>query len=369
MSDFSTLLILTFLPIFIVGLFLSAVQIRAKRASEIELRKIDRLPPVSIIICALNEDQNIKKKLDFLFSDSEWIEGSEVIVVCAGSEDGTPEILNSYETNKTLKTIVIEEKLSKVQCINKAVLKSKNNVLVFSDCRQEIVHGSVAQIVKNFQFNDVGLVSSVLVDDVLSSKSSVIRAIINWCSISMSKTGSAVTVYGGLYAMRKAIFTPIPEEIMMDDLYNTINTLSQGSRVIMEPKAIISDYHLLKYFKKERINRSTRGLLNFMHKQNGLLKRLSWKDRINFLVVKYLRIFTVFWVPVFLFYAVMNMRGFEEWIVIWGAVVLTIPYFIFKKEYEFIGLVAFTTMVTVFDYLFNKKRSVHWEELEIDDLE
>ena len=87
-------------------------------------------PPVSIIIACYNEDRYLKEKLETLLAPDEWIAGSEIIVVSTGSTDGSNAILQSFAHRPEV-TILFENRITKIEALNKAVPLAQHDYLVF----------------------------------------------------------------------------------------------------------------------------------------------------------------------------------------------------------------------------------------------
>jgi cellulose synthase/poly-beta-1,6-N-acetylglucosamine synthase-like glycosyltransferase len=53
--------------------------------------------------------------------------------------------------------------------------------------------------------------------------------------------GSTVGATGALYAVRRNLLSPLPQETILDDVYIPFQVVRQGQRVVFEPRALVWD--------------------------------------------------------------------------------------------------------------------------------
>jgi len=286
---FLVLVFFAILPFAMLATYVSRAFIMAKFFPRQNSNLPIVFPSVSIIISCYNEEEHIRQKIQFFLSTEEWIPGSELIIVSGGSTDGTNAILREYENWNAVKIIITPERLGKIRSVNLAVSISLHDFLVFSDCRQTIKAGSVEQLLSNFSDGEVGTVAATLLANDGSKKRSF-RNLLNTVSHNESRSGSCYNVFGALYAQRKSVFRTIPQELLFDDLFVVVSTLTQGKRLVMEPNAVIYDVPFERYYNADRVRRLTRGLLIFLHKNFRLILKMRMKYLLRFLIFKYLKL-------------------------------------------------------------------------------
>lgn len=184
--------------------------------------------PVSLILTCFNEEPFIAKKISSLLDERNWIKGSEIIVATGGSSDSTNAELKIFNDHPFISVYFFEHRISKIQGVNYAVSKARNDFLVFSDFRQDMKPGAIASLLRNFSDPTVGTVSGTLVDTFNSRNPSFTRSLLNTMAINESQRSSSLNVFGALYAQRKECFVEIPEDILFDDLFVTASTLAQN---------------------------------------------------------------------------------------------------------------------------------------------
>ena len=327
--------------------------------------------PVSIIIAAYNEERFIRDKICSVIDKEYWIEGSEVIVVSAGSTDNTNVILNEFGNHRDIVLIIYQEHLSKIEAVNLAVSRSKNAILVFSDCRQRMKSGSIRNLLYNFSDASVGTVTATLVN-VRGSKVSQIRTVLNCVALAQSKNGSCLNVFGALYAQRKSVYRTIPTDIIFDDLFVVVSTIVQRKRLIQEKEAIIYDVDFNRYYNKERLERLARGLLMFLWNHTALIMQLPIGCLIRFLGFKYLKLVCPFLLTMSMACALYLIIPVISVQIVSVVALLLLIAFGIKGSRDVICLFVRMNvyfMTAVFKFVCLNRRDTSWRKLELDQLQ
>ena len=212
-------------------------------------------PSVSVVISARNEEANIERRIRNILEQDYPRENLELIIVSDGSTDNTEDIVAQMipEIEKQapdgscfLKLIRNGKSRGKPFCVNKGVAAAKGDVVVFSDCRQWFARDAIRHLVNNFGDRKVGCVSGELVFE--ETPGSVIQAEMGaywdfekWLRKAESKTGSVPGATGAIYAIRKSLFYPLPEQTLLDDVLIPLMISAQGYRITFDSEAIAYD--------------------------------------------------------------------------------------------------------------------------------
>lgn len=208
------------------------------------------LPYVSIVIAAKNEEGLIAGRLKNLLQQDYPSKLLEIVVVSDNSTDDTALIVERLaEATKTPKIILLHQDMGqggKPAALNKGVLRAKGEVIVFADCRQRYSEEAIRQLIANFQDQTVGCVSGELlfVEDSESDIEVEMGAYWKYEKLIRkleSATGSVVGATGAIYAIRKNLFKPLPDETLLDDVLVPLNVAEQGMRVIFDGAATAFD--------------------------------------------------------------------------------------------------------------------------------
>lgn len=199
-----------------------------------------RYPKVSMIIPVFNEAGVIQKKIENCLKINYPQDKLEILIGSDGSTDQTNKIVRRY-ANKGIKSLSHRQRRGKPYTINKLVSFASGEILFFTDARQFIAQDSLLNLVRNFQDPQVGCVSGELV--YKENRGITARGLgLYWqyekyLRKKESDVYSMIGATGAIYACRKILFEPLPEEIILDDLYTPLRAVKKGYRAIFERSA------------------------------------------------------------------------------------------------------------------------------------
>lgn len=228
-------------------------------------KSIDRkefAPSVTMIIAAYNEERNIGEKLENSLSLSYPRDKFEIIVVSDGSTDRTDDIVNEF-SRRVVKLITMSERGGKARALNTAVPKAIGEIIVFSDARQSYDGNAIRELVSNFSDPTVGAVSGEL-HLVNKDAASVGEGVgVYWKYEKLlrkkeSRIYSTSGATGAIYAIRKELYQPMPDDTILDDVVIPMQIVLNGYRVVFEEKA--RAYDSVAGTAKEELTRKIRTL-------------------------------------------------------------------------------------------------------------
>lgn len=219
----------------IITLCLAGIRNRAVKQQEI-------YPEVTLIIAAYNEERVIDEKITNSFELEYPVEKLDIIIVSDGSTDRTPEIVTSYQ-GKGIVGLFEPSRRGKTAALNRAVERASGEIVVFSDANSMYDRRAIKMLVRNFFDSSVGGVcgrKSIVENEERESSrgDSLFWNIESAVKIRQSRISSITTGDGEIFAIRRKLYSKIPEEIINDDTAITFNIIRQGYRVIYEPEAI-----------------------------------------------------------------------------------------------------------------------------------
>jgi cellulose synthase/poly-beta-1,6-N-acetylglucosamine synthase-like glycosyltransferase len=215
---------------------------RAVRRSTVE--KSDWEPTVTIIIAAWNERARIGRKLTNCLELDYSKEKLQIVVSLDGPSDGTEEVVRRFE-NDGVEMLHSRKHLGKAAALNAGVERASGEVLVFADARQMLDRAAIRELVSSLGDESVGAVSGELVFSEEDGSDGVgsnlywryekrIRAL-------ESEIHSILGATGALYAIRRELFEPVPESLILDDVAIPLRTVLRGRRAIFDPGAKVFD--------------------------------------------------------------------------------------------------------------------------------
>lgn len=196
------------------------------------------LPSITMIIVAFNEEDRIEEKLANCRELDYPPELLEVCVVSDGSTDGTADILR---THSDIVFIDDPENRGKPHQLGRAMARSESEILVYSDTRQMYDTEALRMLVRNFMDASVGCVSGELVfrtpEDPTGGSIGLYWTYEKILREAESRVDSTLGVTGAIYAIRRRLASPPPDDTILDDIEIPLGAFRAGYRVIFEPRA------------------------------------------------------------------------------------------------------------------------------------
>jgi cellulose synthase/poly-beta-1,6-N-acetylglucosamine synthase-like glycosyltransferase len=224
--------------------------------------KKDFIPGVTMIISAHNEERTIRNKLENTINIDYPKDKFEIIVVSDGSSDRTDNIVCEF-SNSRVKLIRVLERSGKAHALNIAVPESQGEIIVFADARQSYSKNAIMELVSNFNDPKVGAVSGELylvnqdgggVGEGVGMYWKYEKLLRKMESRLYSTSGAT----GAIYAIRKELYRPIPDDTILDDVVIPMNVVLSGYRVVFEENA--KAYDNVASTAKQELTRKIRTL-------------------------------------------------------------------------------------------------------------
>ena len=200
-------------------------------------------PSISILMAAHNEASLLQAKLDNLALLEYPSHLIQTIVVSDGSSDNTAAILGQ---NPDIEAVLLSEPRGKAFALNQAAAAATGNIFVFFDVRQTVNSDVLQHLLVPFNDPTIGVVSGELLLEAADGTPSAEALGIYWHIEKVirkleSRTGSVVGATGAIYAMRRSLYTPMPRNTLLDDVFLPMHAVLSGYRVIFQPAAIARD--------------------------------------------------------------------------------------------------------------------------------
>lgn len=202
-------------------------------------------PSVSIVLAVHNGIDRLAGKIQHLL-DLDYAEIKEIIIVSDGSVDGTAEFLTKLATPR-MKALILREHSGKAVAVNAGAALATGEIILFVDIRPEIAPGAIQKLVNNFADPNVGCVAGELVlrqeghDATSEAVGGLYWRYEQWIRKCEASFDSPVGVYGGFYAIRRSLFTPLPAGIILDDMFQPLSVIRQGYRSVLDENALVHD--------------------------------------------------------------------------------------------------------------------------------
>ena len=192
---------------------------------------------VAVAVCAYNEERWIVAKAENLREMQRRHPGLEVLIYSDGSDDETVSRLAPFAEH--FQVIAEPRRMGKSHGMNRLVQATTADAIIFSDCNVIVEPDAPARVLEGFGDPRVGCISGQLVyvnegENATTAVGGLYWRLEEWIKAKETETGSAMGADGSLFAVRRALYPPVPADII-DDMYVSLSILCDGYRVVSMP--------------------------------------------------------------------------------------------------------------------------------------
>lgn len=196
------------------------------------------LPMVSLVFSAFNEESIIRQKM--LNSSALNYSRLEILVGCDGCSDRTASVARAAGVPGA-RIFDFSNRRGKPAVINELVTHATGDIVVFSDANTMISPDAILNLVRHFQDSRVGCVCGEL--KFTAARKGASAEGIYWryevlLKFLESRLNMMVGANGGLYAIRRSLFNPIPARGIIDDFLVSLAIRQKGYRLVYDAEAI-----------------------------------------------------------------------------------------------------------------------------------
>lgn len=198
------------------------------------------LPKLAIIIAAHNEEDFIEERIENALAADYPPEKISVIIASDGSTDRTNEIVSNYADPRV--QLIRYKRSGKTAILNELIPMVPDEVVVLSDANTFTEPEALRNLVAWFVNPEVGVVCGrlVLTDPQTGRNVDGIywkyETFLKKCE---SRLGALLGSNGGLYAIRKSVFTPVPNNTLVEDFVMPLVARERtGCQIIYDSEAV-----------------------------------------------------------------------------------------------------------------------------------
>lgn len=205
-----------------------------------ELPPTTQWPMVTLIIAAYKEERVILPRLVNATLLDYPVDKLEVLVGVDGAEDLTGDLVREFQDSR-VRLVQYPVRRGKASVLNDTVPQARGEIIVFSDANTMTQADSIKQLVRHFADQQVGAVCGKLeLIDPMSGQNvdGMYWKYENFLKGCEGRINGLLGVNGGIYAMRKELYEPIPSNAIVDDFLIGMRIHLRGRRLIYDPTAI-----------------------------------------------------------------------------------------------------------------------------------
>lgn len=212
------------------------------------------MQPVTIGVCAHNEERNIENSLKAISSQQiEDFSIKEILVVSSGSTDRTNEIVRKYmEIDHRVSLIIQERREGKYSAVNEIIREAKGDIIVLVNADNILADSSLAHLLSPFKDESVGMAGGHPVP--VNSPDTLAGFAVRMLWDLHHKVSLIVPKTGELIAFRNFKFQ-LPEGTNTDEDWIRMEIERRGFKVVYVPEAIVYNRgpETVREFLKQRV--------------------------------------------------------------------------------------------------------------------
>jgi cellulose synthase/poly-beta-1,6-N-acetylglucosamine synthase-like glycosyltransferase len=220
-------------------LFLFIFTLVKKRTKKINRLNIN-FSKITLLVTAYNESEWIEEKVRNSLELNYPPDLLLLYWVIDGSTDDSYVKLKSFPS---IKVFYETKRLGKIAAINRVMPFVNTEIVIFSDANTLIGKNSIQRIVELFLDQKVGCVSGEKrifyknMDGASGAGEGFYWRFESWVKKLESEIGSVIGAPGELFAIRKELFEPPPEDTILDDFFISLGIARKGYKIAYHPEA------------------------------------------------------------------------------------------------------------------------------------
>jgi cellulose synthase/poly-beta-1,6-N-acetylglucosamine synthase-like glycosyltransferase len=204
------------------------------------------LPLISLLIAAFNEEVVIEEKINSIFTTGYPFDKLEVLIGSDNSTDRTNEIVSNLTSRfPKLRFFPFEQRRGKGNVVNDLFERSAGDVVILTDANVMLEKETLYELVKYFKDPEIGLVDTRMVNTNMHSSGISFQErtyISREVHIKQHESilwGTMMGPFGGCFAVRRELYSPVPRNFLVDDFYINMKVLEQGYKCINNMEAVV----------------------------------------------------------------------------------------------------------------------------------
>jgi poly-beta-1,6-N-acetyl-D-glucosamine synthase len=217
--------------------------IRVLFLGKIRLPDTEKLP-VTMIVAAYNEADFLPQKINNSLALDYPADKLKILFVTDGSSDSSVELVNRFPS---IQLMHLPERKGKYAAVKRAMQQVKTPVVIFSDANTMLNPDCINRIVAHYADPKVGGVAGekkIMRNNYASVVGEAEGLYWQYESFMKRQDAELYTVVGAageLFSIRSSLFTPINENVILDDFVMSMQICLKGYKIEYEPDAFATE--------------------------------------------------------------------------------------------------------------------------------
>ena len=266
------------------------------------------LPRVTAVVATRADASAVRERVDDLLRSEYPASLLDVVVAYDARSTEPMATWNGAEATR-VQVVRGDEPGGKAAALNAGVRAARGDVLVFADSGQRFGSDAVALLVRALGRPGVGAASGRLeLAEGAKAPALPLRlywSLERWLRRREADVHSAIGVTGAIYAMHRALWTPLPAGLILDDLFVPMRLVLHGQRIAFVDEARAYETRATtdgnEYRRKVRTLTGVLQLCAWLPQTLAPLRNPVWPQ---FVTHKLLRLLTPYWLLVCVVWAI-----------------------------------------------------------------
>lgn len=204
----------------------------------------EELPSISVFLPVYNGASLLPSKIESLLSQDYPSDKVEILIFCDGCSDDTERVARELaarpESGGRMRVFASAERRGKPAALNLLAEQARGELLLMNDVRQPLSPNAARALASEFVDESVGCATGRLVLSGNESSGAYWRYE-DWIRSRESLFRGVPGMTGCIAMMRRADFVPLPEDVLLDDVWIPMRLVLLDKRVVSVRDALAFD--------------------------------------------------------------------------------------------------------------------------------
>jgi cellulose synthase/poly-beta-1,6-N-acetylglucosamine synthase-like glycosyltransferase len=199
-------------------------------------------PTVAVLVAAYNEERHIAERVRNLLASNYPADRLRIYIGSDASSDRTLAELAAFDGPR-IRVCAFTARRGKPSVINDLAAMAAEDILVFTDANTAFEPQTIAQLVRHFDEPGVGCVCGELrlVTAGGDNQDHVYWRYERMLKFLEGRIGALLGANGGVYALRREMYRPVPANAIVDDFWISMNLVRDGYHCVYDPEAVATE--------------------------------------------------------------------------------------------------------------------------------